>query len=172
MIKLFEDPNALSHLGKAIGTSNWIDVPQQRITDFGHITEDPDPVHINPEWAATHSPYNGKTFAFGFLTVALLTRMLNDVIARPADEVSTLNYGFDRLRLISPVLVGSRIRGHLVLKSLDLRSPTQYRAAYTVTVEIEGQTKPALVADWLSLTNVAQARPPLLAPEPAMGLSQ
>jgi acyl dehydratase len=160
MINLFEDRHVLAHLGQRIGSSRWIDVPQQRITDFGHITEDPDLMHIDPAWAAEHSPY-GKTIAFGFLTVSLLTRMANDVIQRPADEVSTLNYGFDRLRLLSPVMVGSRIRGHFVLKELQLRSPTQFRANYAVTVEIDGQQKPALVADWLSVTNVRQERLPL-----------
>lgn len=165
MINLFEDRQVLAHLGRPIGTSRWIDVPQQRITDFGHITEDPDLMHIDPAWAAEHSPY-GQTIAFGFLTVSLLTRMANDVIGRPADEVSTLNYGFDRLRLLSPVMVGSRLRGHFVLKELELRSPTQFRANYAVTVEIAGQAKPALVADWLSITNVRDERLPL-APAPA-----
>jgi acyl dehydratase len=160
MIKLFEDDNALAYLGKDIGTSRWIEVTQKRITEFGHITDDPDKMHVDPEYAAEHSPF-GKTFAFGFLTVSLLTRMVNDVVARPSDEVSTLNYGFDRLRLLSPVLVDSRIRGHLVLKALSLRSPNQFRAVYTVTVEIEGGVKPALVADWLSVTNVANTRLPL-----------
>ena len=160
MINLFEDRHVLAQLGQTIGTSRWIDVPQQRVTDFGYITEDPDLMHIDPAWAAQHSPY-GKTIAFGFLTVSLLTRMANDVIQRPADEVSTLNYGFDRLRLLSPVLVGSRIRGHFVLKELQLRSPTQFRANYAVTVEIDGQDKPALVADWLSITNVRHERLPL-----------
>jgi acyl dehydratase len=160
MIKLFEDDNALAYLGKEIGTSRWIDVTQQRITEFGNVTEDRDRMHIDPEYAAVHSPF-GKTFAFGFLTVSLLTRMVNDVVARPSDEASTLNYGFDRLRMLSPVLVDSRIRGHLVLKALSLRSPSQFRAVYTVTVEIDGGDKPALVADWLSVTNVSNARLPL-----------
>ena len=164
MINLFEDRLVLAQLGQRIGSSRWIAVPQQRITDFGHITEDPDLMHIDPAWAAEHSPY-GKTIAFGFLTVSLLTRMANDEIQRPADEVSTLNYGFDRLRLLSPVMVGSHIRGHFVLKELELRSPTQFRANYAVTVEIDGQDKPALVADWLSITNVRHERVPL-APAP------
>lgn len=164
MINLFEDRHVLAQLGQRIGSSRWIDVPQQRITDFGHITEDPDLMHIDPAWAAEHSPY-GKTIAFGFLTVSLLTRMANDVIQRPADEVSTLNYGFDRLRLLSPVMVGSRIRGHFVLKELELRNPTQFRANYAVSVEIDGKDKPALVADWLSITNVRHERLPL-APAP------
>lgn len=157
MIKLFEDENALAYVGKEIGVSRWIEVPQQRITEFGIVTEDPDIMHIDPEWAAVHSPY-GKTFAFGFLTVSLLTCMANELVERPSDEVSTLNYGFDRLRLLSPVLVDSRIRGHFVLKDLSLRSPTQYRAVYNVTVEIEGAVKPALVADWLLITNVRNER--------------
>jgi acyl dehydratase len=161
MIRLFEDPNALDYLGREIGISRWIEVDQQRITDFGRVTDDPDRMHIDPAYAAQHSPF-GKTFAFGFLTISLLTRMVNDIVQRPADEVSTLNYGFDRLRLLSPVLVDSRIRGSLVLKDLSLRSPTQFRAVYTVTVEIEGQEKPALVADWLSVTDVAHARAPLV----------
>jgi acyl dehydratase len=160
MIKLFEDVNALTYLGQTIGTSRWIDVTQQRINEFGNVTEDPDRMHVDPKYAAAHSPF-GKTIAFGFLTISLLTRMVNDVIARPTDEVSTLNYGFDRLRLLSPVLVDSRIRGHLVLKALSLRSPSQFRAVYTVTVEIEGEAKPALIADWLSVTNVANPRLPL-----------
>lgn len=163
MIKLFEEENVLARLGQEIGVSRWIDVPQQRITEFGHVTEDRDRMHIDPEWAAAHSPW-GKTFAFGFLTVSLLTRMVNDVIARPADEESTLNYGFDRLRLLSPVLVDNRIRGRFVLKDLSLRSPTQFRAVYTVTVEIDGGSKPALVADWLSVTNVKHERKPLRLP--------
>lgn len=166
MLNLFEDRHVLGKLAQTIGTSRWIDVPQQRITDFGHITDDPDQMHIDPTWAAVHSPF-GQTIAFGFLTVSLLTRMANDVIARPRDEVSTLNYGFDRLRLLAPVLVGSRIRGVFVLKELALRSPTQFRANYGVTVEIEGQPKPALVADWLSITNVREARQPLVLPADA-----
>jgi acyl dehydratase len=165
MIKLYELDNVLAHMGQEIGLSSWLDVTQQRITGFGEITLDPDRMHIDPQWAATHSPF-GKTFAFGFLTLSLLTFMVNEVVARPADEVSTFNYGFDRLRMLSPVLVDSRIRGRFVLKDVSLRSPTQFRVVYTVTVEIEGQAKPALVADWISLTNVANARRPLQAPTP------
>jgi len=173
MIKLYELDDALHYVGKEIGLSNWVDVTQRRISAFGEITLDPDRMHIDPQWAAEHSPF-GKTFAFGFLTVSLLTCMVNEVVARPADELTTFNYGFDRLRMLSPVLVDNRIRGRFVLKDLRLRSPTQFRVVYAVTVEIEGQAKPALVADWLSLTNVAQARRPLramdvgaAAPQPA-----
>lgn len=157
MIRLYDDENAFSLIGKEIGVSRWIPITQERITDFGINTDDPDPAHIDPAWAAGHSPY-GTTIAFGFLTVSLLTTMVNEIIARPRDEVSTLNYGFDRLRLLSPVRAGSRIRGRFVLKELTLRSPTQFRAVYGVTVEIENESKPALVADWLCATNVRNGR--------------
>ena len=163
MIRLHEDPDAVSRIGQLIGMSRWIEISQKRITDFGINTEDPDPMHIDPLWAAEHSPY-GTTIAFGFLTMSLMTTMINEVIARPADEVSTLNYGFDRLRLLSPVKAGSRVRGRIVLKDIALRTPTQFRSVYTVTVEIEGEEKPALVADWLAINNVATPRTPLQEP--------
>lgn len=157
MVKLFEDENASALIGRELGLSRWIAVDQRRITSFGLNTEDPDRMHIDPAWAAQHSPY-GKTIAFGFLTVSLLTSMLNEVVERPADEVSTLNYGFDRLRLLSPVMVDGRVRGRIVLKDLALRTPTQFRSIYGVTVDIEGAQKPALVADWLVVTNVERPR--------------
>lgn len=157
MIRLFEDENAFGLVGREIGVSRWIPIAQTRITDFGINTDDPDPAHIDPDWAAQHSPY-GTTIAFGFLTVSLLTTMVNEIIARPTDELSTLNYGFDRLRLPSPVRVGRRIRGRFALKELTLRSPTQFRCVYGVSVEIEHEDKPALVADWLTVTNVRNPR--------------
>lgn len=166
MISLYEDDNALARVGQEIGVSSWISIDQRRITEFGQLTLDPDAMHIDPAWAAQHSPY-GKTFAFGFLTVSLLTAMCNELVARPADEVSTLNYGFDRLRLLAPVLVDSRVRGRFVLRQLSLRSPTQYRCTLGVTVEVEGLDKPALVADWLMVTNVRKARQL----QPAAGLA-
>ena len=157
MIELFENEDARALIGREIGVSRWIVVDQRRITDFGLNTEDPDRMHIDPAWAAQHSPY-GKPIAFGFLTVSLLTAMVNEIVARPADEVSTLNYGFDRLRLLAPVLVDRRVRGRVVLKDLALRTPTQFRAVYGVTVDIEGEARPALVADWLVVTNVRRPR--------------
>ncbi|MFA6313277.1 MAG: MaoC/PaaZ C-terminal domain-containing protein [Sterolibacterium sp.] len=157
LIRLYDDENASSLIGHEIGVSRWIPITQNLITDFGVNTQDPDPAHIDPAWAEQHSSY-GTTIAFGFLTVSLLTTMLNEIVARPGDEVSTLNYGFDRLRLLSPVRVGSRIRGRFILKEMALRSPTQFRVNYAVTVEIENEDKPALVADWLCITNVRNAR--------------
>lgn len=157
MIHLFDDPTILSSIGTEIGKSSWIKVTQELITNFGHLTKDPDLAHIDPEWAEQHSPF-GTTIAFGFLTVSLLTTMLNGIVARPEDEVSTLNYGFDRLRFLTPVLVGAEIRGRFELKAMELRSPKQFKVTYGVVVEIAGSEKPAMLADWLCITNVANAR--------------
>ena len=156
-LKIYDDGGAFDLVGHEIGVSSWIAIDQRRITEFGLLTEDPDPMHIDPQWAARHSPF-GTTIAFGFLTISLMTWMLNEVIARPSDEVSTLNYGFDRLRLLSPVRVGARVRGRITLKELTLRSPTQFRSVYGVVVEIEGEEKPALISDWLAVTNVERSR--------------
>jgi acyl dehydratase len=155
--RIYDEDDAFQLVGQEIGVSSWIEIDQRRITEFGLITEDPDPMHIDPQWAARNSPY-GTTIAFGFLTISLMTRMLNEVIARPQDEVSTLNYGFDRLRLLSPVRVGARVRGRVTLKQLALRAPTQFRSVYGVVVEIEGEERPALVADWIAVTNVERSR--------------
>ena len=157
MIQLFNLGAPPIPLGSEVGLSRWIPLTQDLITRFGVNTHDPDPAHIDPQWAAQHSPY-GETIAFGFLTMSLLTCMINEVVARPADEVSTLNYGFDRLRLLAPVRVGRSIRGRFVLKDLAMRSSTQYRTLYGVTIEIQGEPKPAMVADWLIVTNVREPR--------------
>ena len=146
-------------VGKEVGVSRWITLDQQRITDFGRITEDEDPMHVDPQWAASHSPYE-STISFGFLTLSMLTTMINELIARPADEVASLNYGFDKIRMLSPVRAGKRVRGHLVLAELELRKPDQFRSRYQVTVEVEGEDKPALYAEWLTLTNVREPRVP------------
>ncbi len=157
MIHLFEDEAATARIGQELGVSRWLTIDQQRITDFGRVTEDPDPAHIDPDWAAQHSPF-GHTIAFGFLTMSLMTSMVNELVARPADEVSTLNYGFDRLRLLSPVIVNQRVRGRVVLRDLALRTPTQFRVVYAITVEVEGAVRPALVGDWIIVTNVRRPR--------------
>src|SRR5689334_1995300 len=99
--------------GEDLGRSSWIDVTQQLVSSFGKSTLDADPMHIDPDWAREHTPYGG-TIAFGFFTVSLLTHMLHDTLGtsparEPADQGYFMNYGFDHLRLVSPVPVGSRV---------------------------------------------------------------
>lgn len=139
-------------VGEAVGTSDWVVIDQAMIDGFATHTLDPDPLHIDPEWAA-QGPYGG-TIAFGFLTLSLLTYMLHSATGRPAQkEVDGhyLNYGFDRVRLISPVRVGSRVRGHFTKLSQTLDAKGRLLAKFEATIEIEGEERPALVAEWLSI---------------------
>lgn len=141
--------------GRKIGESDWISVGQDMISGFGHLTLDPDPMHINPEWARQNGSFGG-TIAFGFLTASLLTHMLYSAMGRDpyADAGQSghyLNYGFDRLRFVAPVRAGQRIRGHFSMKSLEKDDKNRWLATFDCTVEIEGEEKPALVGQWLSI---------------------
>ena len=138
------------HLGKTF-TSGWFLMDQRRITTFGGITEDFDPHHNDPAFAARHSAH-GKTIAFGFLTLSMLTAMIYQVNRYPLDGDAkggwAANYGFRELRFVAPVPVDSRIRGHFTVKDVHERKPGQKMWVMDTIVEIEGQTKPALTALW------------------------
>ena len=138
-----------SQIGTDIGTSDWITVDQLRIQAFADATEDHQFIHIDPA-AAAHTPFGG-TIAHGFLTLSLLSRMAADVMLSPDNLKMAVNYGLDRVRFIAPVGSGKRIRGQFTLDSLDEKAPGQLLMRHTVTVEIEGETKPALTAQWLGL---------------------
>ena len=138
-----------------VQTSPWYTIDQKLISAFGAATLDPDPMHIDPEWARDKGPF-GHTIAFGFLTMSLLTRMLHDASGigwpiNPGAEGYYLNYGFDRLRLITPVPVNARVRGHFRQLERVTDEKNRQRAKFGVEVEIEGQDRPALIAEWLSL---------------------
>ena len=134
--------------------SDWIVVDQDRISAFGEITEDPDPHHVDPEYAAEHSPW-GRTISFGFLTMSLMTPMLYQIYRYPMDggigDGYPASYGFEGVRLVAPVLSGSRIRGHFTVKDVRDRKPGQRQVTLGCRVEIEGEERPALVGDWLSI---------------------
>ena len=137
------------------GVSNWFLVDQKRINLFGDVTSDPDPMHIDAAWCERSSPF-GEPIAFGFLTMSLLTCLLRDALGTPPEyaaspETYPLNYGFDRLRLISPVPVNSRIRGHFRLMNVHERKPGQLVVKLHVEVRAEHEPKPALVAEWLTV---------------------
>jgi acyl dehydratase len=140
--------------GRDLGASQWLTVTQAMITGFGDVTLDRDPMHVSPQWAAD-GPF-GTTIAFGFLTLSLLTHLLHDAMGTDSSHYDPaqgyfLNYGFDRVRLITPVPVGARIRG--VFRVLEVRDDASGRriTKFDATVEIEGGARPALVAEWLTL---------------------
>ena len=138
-----------SQIGTDIGTSDWITVDQLRIQAFADATEDQQFIQVDPA-AAAHTPFGG-TIAHGFLTLSLLSRMAADVMLAPDTLKMAVNYGLDRVRFIAPVRSGKRIRGQFTLDGLDEKAPGQLLVRHTVTVEIEGEAKPALTAQWLGL---------------------
>ena len=134
-------------LGLEVGVSRWFTIDQTRVDKFADLTEDWQYIHVDPD-AAKKTPFNG-TIAHGFLTVSLLSAMYYDAV--PVIEGSNLgiNYGFDKLRFLSPVKVGSKVRGHFELSDIREVRPFEISTTWRVEVEIEGFDKPALVAHWI-----------------------
>jgi acyl dehydratase len=139
-----------SKVGQPVGVSGWIEVGQDRISEFAEATEDRQFIHIDPIAAASHTPFGG-TIAHGFLTLSLLSRMAADAMQVPDSTKMAVNYGLDRVRFIAPVKAGKRVRGHFTLDSAEEKAPGQLLLKHSVTVEIEGEDKPALTAQWLGL---------------------
>jgi acyl dehydratase len=137
-------------VGHEVGVSSWHLVDQSRIDVYADVIEDRQFIHIDPERAKNETPF-GTTVAHGFLTMSLMSIMSYEVM--PVIEGTTMgvNYGFDKLRFISPVRSGSRVRGRFTLAEARLRKPTELLSRTNVSVEIEGEEKPALVADWIGL---------------------
>ncbi|QIP10327.1 MULTISPECIES: MaoC family dehydratase [Bradyrhizobium] len=136
-------------VGKEIGVSSWHLIDQPRIDTYADVTEDHQFIHVDPERAKETA--FGTTIAHGFLTMSMLSVMSYEVMPTIAGTTMGVNYGFDKLRFVSPVRSGKRVRGRFVLAEAKLRKPNELQSRTNVTVEIEGEDKPALVADWLGL---------------------
>lgn len=147
------NPSKLSDIiGTEVGVSAWIDVGQDRINQFADVTEDHQFIHVNPE-AAKMTPFGG-TIAHGFLTLSLLSQFAEQAAITLEGVAMGVNYGFEKIRFLSPVPVGSKVRGRFVLKDATEKNPGQFLLTYTVSAEIDGIEKPALVADWLVMQMV------------------
>ncbi|MGY2491286.1 MaoC family dehydratase [Cupriavidus sp. CP313] len=138
-------------IGNEMGVSEWISINQASIDAFADVTRDWQPIHVDVE-AARAGPFGG-TIAHGFLTLSLLSAMGYDAIPTLEGQRAAVNYGINSLRFVTPVRSGERVRGHFVLKQIAERSPGDYQLTIGVTVEIEHQSKPALVAEWLTIIN-------------------
>ena len=138
-----------TRIGEEIGVSSWLTVDQERIDAFAEATEDRQFIHTDSA-AAAQTPLGG-TIAHGFLSLSLLSRMGSEVLLAPEGVKMALNYGLDRARFLAPVKAGARVRGRFTLDSVEERAPGQLLMRYSVSVEIEGQDKPALTAVWLGL---------------------
>src|SRR5690348_15268861 len=136
-------------VGQEIGVSSWLTVDQERIDAFAEATEDRQFIHTDPA-AAAQTPFGG-TIAHGFLSLSLLSRMGLEVFLAPEGVKMALNYGLDRVRFLAPVRSGKRVRGRFTLDSVEEKAAGQVLLKHEVSVEIEGEDKPALSAIWLAL---------------------
>lgn len=141
--------NLQQHVGQSIGTSSWVEVPQSRIDAFADCTEDRQWIHIDVHRAKRESPF-GAPIAHGFLTLSLLPITSYELLGR-LQPTKSVNYGLDKLRFMSPVAAGSRVRNHIKLLAAEPREDGWTLLRTENTVEIEGQPKPALVAVSLGL---------------------
>ena len=138
-----------ARVGNEVGTSSWLTIGQNRIEEFADATEDHQFIHVDPE-AASKTGLGG-TIAHGFLSLSLLSRMAADAMLVPDTTKMALNYGLDRVRFLAPVRSCKRVRGRFTLDSIEEKAPGQWLLRHNVTVEIEGEDKPALTAAWLGL---------------------
>ena len=136
-------------IGTELGVSDWVTIEQGRIDTFADCTEDHQFIHIDPK-AAAQTPFGG-TIAHGFLTLSLLSKLAEGPSLVLKDIKMGVNYGFDKVRFVEPVRAGAKVRGSFTLSSAEEKKPGQFSFVYQVSVEIEGNDRPALTAEWLTL---------------------
>jgi acyl dehydratase len=142
------DPAALrGRIGREIAVSDWVDMPQHRIDQFAETTEDRQWIHVDTARAATESPF-GATIAHGFLTLSLISVLARTAVSFPGLRLA-INYGLNRVRFVSPVRSGSRIRGRFSPLAVEDVSDGGVQVTWGVTVERDGGDKPACVVEWL-----------------------
>lgn len=146
------------HVGKEIGVSAWRTVTQAMIDQFADATDDHQYIHVDPERARA-TPFGG-TIAHGFLTLSLLSTLAYETVPPLADTAMGINVGFDKVRFVNPVKSGARLRARFTLADVNIRPSGYIQVAYDVSVEIEGQTRPALTARWLTLSVMRKKEQP------------
>ena len=142
--------------GTLEGVSDWITVDQAMIDRFAEVTDDRQFIHVDPARAVAEGPYGG-TVAHGFLTLSLLPALLRSALPPVEGLRSSVNYGFERVRFVAPVRSGARVRGRFALMEAEARGAGTLRVRFDVAVEIEGEDRPALVAEWIGLRHLAGA---------------
>ena len=147
VLKLKNLRDLRDRIGQEIVVSEWMEITQDRIDRFADATEDHQWIHVDVERARRDSPFHA-TIAHGFLTVSMLSRLLNSSIEFGTEKMG-VNYGFNRLRFTDPVAAGSRVRGRFTLQALD-EIDGGVQTTWSVVVEREGSEKPCMVAEWLT----------------------
>lgn len=141
--------NYRKQIGTEVGVSDWVLVDQARIDAFAACTGDHQFIHVDPV-AAARSPF-GTTIAHGYLTLSLIPMMTYAAVPSIEGAKMGVNYGMNKLRFMAPVKSGKRIRGRFTLSGVEQRGDGGYQSTVQVTVEVEGEIKPALAAEWLTL---------------------
>jgi acyl dehydratase len=142
-----------ARIGTELGHSDWIAITQPMIDQFADLTQDHQFIHVDPVKAAD-TPFGG-TIAHGFLTLSMIPAGAYQVLPSVIGATHGVNYGCNRIRFMAPVRSGKRVRTHFSLKDLRDDKPGQILLTHEVTVEIEGEARPALVAEWLTMIFVA-----------------
>ncbi|WP_455481726.1 MaoC family dehydratase [Bartonella sp. B35(2025)] len=143
-------------IGKEVGLSQWRLVTQDMINQFAHATDDHQWIHVDEE-KAKETPF-GCTIAHGFLTLSLLSTLAYEALPELEGTTMGINYGFDKVRFMSPVKTGSRVRARFVLDDAEIRSSGRVIFHYGATIEIEQLKKPALTAQWLIIAIVEEKK--------------
>ena len=137
------------HVGTQFAPSAWLTLDQDRIDTFAACTEDHQFIHVDREKAA-QTPFGG-TIAHGFLTLSMLARLTEGEGVVPENVAMGINYGFDKVRFLAPVRAGKRVRAHRKLLRVDRKDEKRFLMKTEVSVEIEGEDTPALIAEWLTM---------------------
>lgn len=146
--------NLPDYVGKTVGTSSWFTITQAQINTFGDATHDHQFIHVDPI-KAKETPFVG-TIAHGFLSLSLLSAISYEAGLQLENMTMGLNYGFEKIRFLQAVKVNNKVRGKMSLTEFTEKRPGQFLFNWLVEVEIEGETKPALTAQWLTMTMISQ----------------
>ena len=138
-----------NHVGTKLAPGEWFEIGQQRINEFAECTEDRQFIHVDEEKAA-QGPFGG-TIAHGFLTLSMLSHIATQNGVTPEGVVMGINYGFDKVRFLAPVRAGKRVRALVEILDITQKDDNRFLIKQGITVEIEDETTPALVAEWLSM---------------------
>jgi len=149
MIIFVPKAELLDHIGEELEPGPWFKIDQDRVNQFADVTIDQQFIHVDPE-KARDTPFGG-TIAHGFLTLSLLTHLIEESAIMPNEIAMGLNYGFDKVRFLNPVRVGSEIRARVTIADVTKKGDTKFLVKQAVTIEIKGTDKPALICEWLAM---------------------
>ncbi len=147
MVEVDDVSKLAAHVGHELAVSDWFTVTQERISQFADVTDDHQWIHLDQERAARESPYK-STIAHGFLSLSLISALVRDAVAIGGQKL-VINYGFNRVRFVSAIPAGSRIRARVTPSSIEPVAGGIHQVTWNIVIEREGGEKPCLVADWL-----------------------